>query len=255
MIVVSGAFKSRSEELDYPPTLIPRNFVGFENFIEIFQHGGRYAFGKYFRNSSIVTISTTLIALFTSTLAGYIFAKFSFRGRNILFFVILSTMMIPIPVIVIPLFLMMSAFRWVNTFWALIIPGLVYPFGIFLMRQFIKTIPDSFMDAARLDGASEWRIYLRVIIPLTKAAFFALVMMLFLRSWNDFLWPLIVIEQSTKWVLSVGIVQAVQENIDETINRSLLYAAIIVTILPPIMIFVAVQRYFTGGLILTGMKE
>ena len=153
------------------------------------------------------------------------------------------------------MFLMMSAFRWVNTFWALIIPGLVYPFGIFLMRQFIKTIPDSFMDAARLDGASEWRIYLRVIIPLTKAAFFALVMMLFLRSWNDFLWPLIVIEQSTKWVLSVGIVQAVQENIDETINRSLLYAAIVVTILPPIMIFVAVQRYFTGGLIMTGMKD
>lgn len=185
MIVTS--FKVPSEVISYPPTLIPRQPT-LNYYVRVFTE---LNFLLYSWNSLYISIIATLSTLFTSSIVGYVFAKFRFRWREPLFLIILSTMMIPFPVTIIPLYLLMHRLGWIDSHLALIVPQLFNTFGIFLMRQFMHTIPSDLRDAGRIDGCSELRIFLQIVLPLCKPALAALAIFIFMWSWDSFVWPLI----------------------------------------------------------------
>jgi multiple sugar transport system permease protein len=181
--MVSSSLKAPNQLFTIPIEWIPYAFR-WENYIDAWNTA---PFGRYFFNSIFVSVTTTLLNLFFCSLAGFAFAKYRFPGRNILFLFILATMMIPFHVIVVPLFTLMRDLKWLNTYAALIVPGAMSAFGIFLMRQFILALPEELFDAARIDGASEFGIYLRVVLPLSTGPLAALAVFVFLDNWNSLL--------------------------------------------------------------------
>ncbi len=247
--MISTSFKPSFEAIAFPPTFIPEDPVGLANYIRVLND---VPFFKFFLNSIYVAAFVTTGALFSSSLAGYIFAKFEFPGRDTLFLLILATMMIPFQVVLIPIFIIVKDLGLANTLWALIIPGLVSAFGIFLMRQFMKSIPSSLIDAARIDGCSEFRIYWNIIIPLSKPALSALGIFIFMANWDSFLWPVIVIEDIDKRTLPLGLVLFTQQF--GTISYNLIMAGTVMAILPVIIVFLFAQRNFIQGITLTGLK-
>ncbi len=247
--MLTTSFKSSSEAIRSPPTFIPEQPVGFSNYSRVLTE---IPFFRYFLNSMIVATSVTIATLFTSSLAGYIFAKLRFWGRDHIFFGIVATMMIPFPVLIIPLYILMARFRLVNTLWALILPGLVSAFGIFLMRQFIKTIPSDYVEAARIDGASELRIYVQLVLPLCKPALAALAVFIFLTSWDDFLWPLVVIDDNTRRTLPLGLALFRQQF--GPLDWNLILTGAVLAALPVLILFLFLQRTFIEGIALTGLK-
>jgi ABC-type glycerol-3-phosphate transport system permease component len=246
-LMLSNAFKTSEEIIRIPPTLIPEE-PSFASFTYILENS---PYLLWYRNSLMVASVVTALTLFTSSLAGYIFAKFSFPGRNVIFVIVLSTMMIPAPVLLIPSYLVMDFFHLLNTLWALIVGSIVSAFGIFLMRQFIAAIPNDLIDAARLDGAGEFAIYWRVILPLTSPALAALGIFTFLASWNDYLWPLIVINDQDKMVLPLALTYF---NSQHAQRYDLVMAAATMAVVPVVVVFCIFQRRIVNAFVLTGIK-
>lgn len=206
----------------------------------------------WFRNSVIVSVAVTASVLFTSALAGYVFAKFRFFGKNLLFLAVLSSLMVPFQVVVIPLLLIVRNVGMFNTLWALIIPNAISAFGIYLMRQFIEGLPNALIEAGRIDGASEFGIYWRIILPQVVPAMTALGIFTFKFMWNDYLWPLVAINDTAHQTLALGMAQYTQgqhgTRFDLTLALSTLSA------LPIIVLFLIFQRQFVQGIALSGLK-
>ena len=244
-----ASFKTPAELRQIPPTILPQDFT-FENWqgLTDLDFG---SFDLFFRNSLIVVGSITILTIITSSLTGYVFAKFDFRGRNLLFWIVLSLMMIPFSVTLIPLFDLMVDFGWTNNYIALIVPILFNPFGIFLMRQHMQVIPDDLIDAARIDGATEYGIFFRVILPLSTAPIAALGIFTFTVQWDNFLWPLVILDDAELWTLPLGLAQFRGR---ATVNIGALSAASMLTVIPVLTVYVFAQKRFIEGIALTGLK-
>lgn len=245
MIVTS--FKVPSEVISYPPTLIPRQPT-LNYYVRVFTE---LNFLLYSWNSLYISIIATLSTLFTSSIVGYVFAKFRFRWREPLFLIILSTMMIPFPVTIIPLYLLMHRLGWIDSHLALIVPQLFNTFGIFLMRQFMHTIPSDLRDAGRIDGCSELRIFLQIVLPLCKPALAALAIFIFMWSWDSFVWPLIALQSTSNFTLPVGLAMFSQE---WWTDYGLVMAGASVAVVPVLIVFLSMQKQFIRGIVLTGLK-
>ena len=246
-LMLSSAFKSSAEIARIPPTLFPRDPT-FDSFRTVIEEAPYF---RWFGNSLLVSISITAMVLLTSSLAGYIFAKFDFPGRDLIFVVLLMTMMVPFPVLLIPSYLIINELGLVNSLWALIVPAFASAFGIFLMRQFIAGIPNDLIEAARLDGASEWAIFGRIIVPLSRPPMAALGIFTFLAAWNDYLWPLIVINDIEKSTLPLALTFF---NSQYAQRYDLVMAAAAMAVIPVIIVFVIFQRQIVNALVLAGLK-
>ena len=256
LIVVASPFiwmllssvKSDGEIRRVPPTWWPET-ASLDNFRELF---ARMDFPQFFTNSVVVATAVTIGNLLFCSMLGYVLAKSEFAGRALLFRLVLGTLMIPGMVTLVPLFVLVANMGLVNTYWGLILPFLAGPFGVFLMRQFILGIPDELIDAARVDGASELRIFLQVVMPLCKPPLATLAILTFLGSWNNFLWPLVVATSEDKYTLPVALaLYSVGQN---QTQYGLLLAGAVVIVVPVLIVFLALQRYFVQGIAMTGIK-
>ncbi len=231
----------------YNIELIPRNPT-ISAYIEFFKTAG---VSRWFLNTGIFSGAVTASTVFFSSLAGYAFARKSFPGRNVLFLLVISTIMIPIHVRLIPLFIMLSKLHWINTYQGLILPMSMSTVTIFLMRQYMMTIPRELEDAAIIDGCSEFAVFWRIIMPLCKPAVATITIFSFMGSWNDFLWPLIITTSRDMRVLTVGL--ALFQGMFGT-KWGLVMAGSTISFLPVIIVFVVLQKHFIRGITLTGLK-
>ncbi len=246
--MIVTAFKPPTEVLVFPPTWWP-HAPTLDPWVELTELRG--GFHNFFRNSLILTSIITLLVLLTSSLSGYVFAKFQFRGRELLFLVVLSTLMIPFNVSIIPLYELMVKLDWTNSYWALIIPSAYSPLGIFLMRQFMHVIPNDLIDAARIDGASEFAIFFRIILPLSMPAIAALGIFTFMWNWDDFLWPLVILDDPQLYTLPLGLAQ-LRGRFGSDVGTMMAGATL--TVLPVLVVYLFAQRRFVEGITMTGMK-
>lgn len=210
-----------------------------------------FRFFVYLRNSILVTAVATAITLVINSMAAFALSKYKFYGRDAIFVLFISTLMIPITVILVPVFLVITSIGWKNNLWGVIIPGAATPTGIFLLRQYMLTIPDELLDSARIDGASEWRIYWRIVLPLARPALAVLTIFSVMWRWNDFLWPLIVLSRNELYTLQVGL-NAFQGELQ--IQWHFVLAMTVVTLLPITLVFAFLQRFITTGIATSGMK-
>ena len=227
---------------------VERIVFSLDNYIEGIES---FDFAVYFRNSVIVTIVATLLTLLVNSMAAFALAKYQFRGRTAIFLIMISTLMIPLSVVLVPVFLVITRVGWNNNLLGVIVPGAATPTGVFLLRQYMLTIPDDLIDAARIDGASEWRIYSHVILPLAKPALAVLTIFSVMWRWNDFLWPLVVLSRSEVFTLQVGL-QSFQGQLN--VQWHLILAMTVLTLLPITVVFAFLQRNITTGIATTGMK-
>lgn len=223
-------------------------YFGFENYQGAVD---RFPFWTYLRNSVVVTVVATVITLVINSMAAFGLSKYRFRGRNAIFYLILGTLLVPISVILIPAFLVISQIGWTNNLWGVIIPGAATPTGVFLLRQYMLTIPDELLASARVDGASEWRIYWQIVLPLAAPALAVLTIFSVMWRWNDFLWPLIVLSRSELFTLQVGL-NSFQGELNTPWNYVL--AMTVLTLLPITVVFAFLQKFITTGIATTGMK-
>jgi multiple sugar transport system permease protein len=246
---VLTSFKAASEIIRIPPTFFPQHWT-LQSYQTIF-NDPKVPLARFFFNSLFVAVMRVGITLFTSSLAGFIFAKYKFWGRNIVFAYILAQMMIPFQIVMIPSYLILVKLGLIDTLWGLIIPSMVDAFGIFLMRQFIECIPSELMDAARIDGAGEFAIYWRIILPQLGAPLAALGIFTFMATWNDYLWPLIVITTHERRTLPLLLTWY---NSAHGTRSDLTMAASVLVLLPILVVYVLFQRWIVRGVALTGFK-
>lgn len=225
--------------------------LAWENYLDPLVELENFDFVTYLKNSVLVTTVATVITLVINSMAAFALSKYQFKGRDAIFVLFISTLMIPITVILVPVFLVITTIGWKNNLWGVIIPGAATPTGIFLLRQYMLTIPDELLDAARIDGASEWHIYWRIILPLARPALAVLAIFSVMWRWNDFLWPLIVLSQNDLFTLQVGL-NAFQGELQ--IQWHYVLAMTVVTLLPITLVFAFLQRFITTGIATTGMK-
>lgn len=245
--MVLTSVKPANEILSYPPVLIPSKII-WTRFDRIFKE---LNFGLYFLNSIYISALTTVIALFTSALTGYIFAKYEFTGKSVLFTAILATMMIPFTVTMIPMYLLFSKMGLVDHHLSIVLPSLYNTFGIFMMRQFMQGLPTELMESGRIDGASEFRIFFQVMLPQTKPALAALGIFIFMWQWDNFLWPLIVLQSDSRFTLPVGLAAFSQQY---WTDYGLVMAVATVTVIPVLLVFLCLQKHFIKGITMTGIK-
>jgi multiple sugar transport system permease protein len=245
--MIINSFRSSFNLMTAPLTVFDPA-ASLENYIMVF---GRLKLGRAFLNSVIVSTIITVFVLFTSSISGFLFAKFRFKGKEALFMYVLGTLMAPIYVILIPLFRLVSAMGLLDTLAAIFVPFLIHAFGIFLMRQFIAGIPDSLIDAARIDGASDFGIYVRLILPLTMPALSVLGILIFLWSWDELLWPLVVVHSDATKTIPVWLTVFTQAEA-KLPGPSL--AASTVVIIPVLIVYFFFQRNFIKGMTMTGLK-
>ncbi|MGE5585635.1 MAG: carbohydrate ABC transporter permease [Bacillota bacterium] len=245
--LILSSFKSLQEVVLFPPTFLPKRPV-LSNFVEVFR---MIPFGRYYLNSVITSVIPTAATVLTSSMTGMGFAKYRFAGRSLLFWIILSTMMVPFPATIVPLYVMVSRAGLVNTYAGLIVVGLSSAFGIFMMRQFIMSIPDELLDAARIDGAGEFRIFLQIVMPLTKPAVATLTLFTFTGHWGAYIWPLIVVNSDRLRTLPLAIPYFSGQYLS---FQNLINAASLMAIAPVLVLFLFTQRYFVQGITLTGLK-
>ena len=222
--------------------------VAWSNYTELF---ALFNFGRYLWNSVFITVTATLIMLVINSMAAFALAKYDFRGRNTVFVLIIATLMIPPTIVLVPTFLVVSELGLLNTPWAVIWPGAATPTGVFLLRQYMLTIPDELIDAARMDHASEWKIYWRIVLPLSAPALAVLAIFAIMWRWNDFLWPLIVLTRSEQFTLQLALNSFSGELATQWNN---LLAMTVLTLLPITFVFAFLQRYITTGIASTGIK-
>jgi multiple sugar transport system permease protein len=245
--MISASLMPTGEASTFPPPLFPSS-VTFQHYGDLF---GTLNLGRYFLNSALIASVITLISLFFNSMAGYAFAKFRFKGRKPLFRFLIGGLVIPVQVAMLPLFLLLKEIGLINTYWGVIVPGMATIFGIFLIRQYALSIPDDLLDAARIDGASEWRIYWSVVVPLCKPILITLAIFTFMAAWNDFMWPLIVLNDNDMYTLPVALANMLGEYHQQT---ELMLAGAVVTVLPVMVVFAALQRYYIEGIMLGSVK-
>ncbi|WP_163509035.1 carbohydrate ABC transporter permease [Fodinicola acaciae] len=246
--MILGSFKSQGELLRTPPTWLPSQPT-LDNYVQLFT---KLDFPQYFANSVIVALCVTAGNLAFCSMLGYALAKLDFPGRRALFVLVVGSLMVPGMVTFVPSFVLVSNLGMSDTLAGMILPFLAGPFGVFLMRQFISGLPDELIDAARVDGAGEFRIFWSVIAPLCKPAMATLGILTFLGSWNNFLWPLVIAQTEDRYTLPVAL--ALYATGQNNTKYGLLMAGSVVVVLPVLAIFVALQRFFVQGIALTGLK-
>lgn len=246
--MISSSFMKTGEANTFPPRLFPEK-ITWEHYSTLFS---RLNISRYFLNSLILATSITIISLIVNSMAGFAFAKYRFPGRNQLFKTLLAAMIIPGQVTMLPLFLMLNRIGLVNTYLGVIIPGIVSIYGIFLVRQYIFSIPDSLIEAARIDGASDFRIYWTIIVPLARPILVTLAIFTFMGSWNDFLWPLIVMTKESMYTLPVALANLMGEHVQDT---ELMMAGSVITVIPVLTVFLLLQKYYIKGIMIGSIKE
>jgi multiple sugar transport system permease protein len=270
--LLSASFQGIDEIFSQPPQWIPHHATtaGYKQFLNLghlsnAQRGQGTGDWKWFANSAFVAISVTVLQTFFNALAAYVFAKRKFPGRNAIFMVFLATMMVPGQVTLIPNYIITKhiplfggnnilgngGHGWLDSYWGLIMPGAVSAFGIFLLRQYMMSIPDELLDAARIDGANEFRIFWTIVLPLCAPALAASAIFTFQAAWEDFLWPLIIISSPDKYTAPLGLALFVVKN---QTSWNLLFAGSVISTLPMVLIFVIFQRRFIKGIALSGLK-
>ncbi len=243
-----GSVKTQREILQRPPTWWPQEFT-WDNFAAWF---GELGFGQFFGNSLLVAALTVAGNLLFCSMVGYALAKMDFPGKRALFLVVMLTLMVPGVVTFVPLFVMVSSLGLVNSYAALVLPFITTPLGVFLMRQFMLGIPDSLLEAARIDGAGELRVFARIVMPLCGPPLATLGILTFLASWNNFLWPLVSAQTENMYTLPVAL--SLYSTGQNATDYGLLLAGSVLVITPIILLFVFLQRYFIQGIASTGLK-
>ena len=231
----------------YSPSIIPKT-VTFQNYVRVIENSN---FLLWFKNSLIVAAITTLSVLWFDSLVGYSFAKLPFKGKKFLFIMILSTMMIPTEMLIIPWYMMSNNYGWLNTYWSLLFPGLSSAFGIFMMRQFFTGVPNDLLEAGRIDGLTEFGIFIKTALPLVKPALSALGIFTFLGNWNAFLWPVIAVDKTNIYTLPVGLALFSGESY---IQWDLVMAAASLATIPVLIVFFIFQKQIIEGIHMTGLK-
>jgi len=247
--MIFSSFKTAGEIWTFPPVFMPKKFQ-WSNYIDAWN---ALPFDRFLFNSIFVTVCVTVGQLFTCSFGGYAFARLRFPGRDKLFLMYLATMMIPFPVLMIPLFIIMQSFGWTDTLKSLIVPCLFSAWGTFLMRQFMMGIPRALEDAAKIDGCSYWQLYWKIIVPQCKPVFATLGIFTFMGTWNNFFWPLIMINTIGKKTLPLGLVMF-QTRIAAETPWHLIMAASCATVLPILILFVIGQKYYVKGVVTSGLK-
>lgn len=245
MLVTS--IETINETRQYPPVLVPKGFR-LGNYTEVLRSA---PFGRWFLNTAVVTTASVAGNLLFCSLAGYAFARIKFFGRDVVFVLMLATLMIPFQVVMIPTFLIVKKLGMIDTLGALIVPNLAGAFGIFMLRQFFRTLPIELEEAARIDGASRLGILFKIVLPLSAPALATLAVITFMWTWNDFLWPLITIYSDRNMTLQLGLTTF--QGAHQT-STTLLMAANVMSMLPILLLFFAAQRYFIRGIATSGLK-
>lgn len=245
--MLSVSFMPAGEASALPPPLLP-SAPTLDNYRLLFS---RMGIGRYALNSVWIALLVTALSLLFNTLAGYAFAKLAFRGRERLFQTLLGALVIPAQVAMMPLFLLLKEMGLVNSLGGVVLPAMASVFGIFLVRQYTRGIPDELIEAARIDGAGEFRIFWQIVLPLLKPVLVTLATFTFLGSWNDFMWPLIVLSDSGLQTLPVALSNLAREHVQDS---ELMMAGSVLTVLPVLLLFLALQRYYLQGLLLGSVK-
>jgi multiple sugar transport system permease protein len=245
--MVSASLMPSGEATTYPPRLLPSR-VTFEHYAALFT---RLELGRYLLNSAFVAVVVTALSTLVNSMAGYAFAKLRFRGRDRVFRLLSVGLVVPTQVAMLPLFLLMRELGFINSYWGVIIPSLSSIFGIFLVRQYALSFPDELLDAARVDGASELRIYWSIVLPVIRPILATLAIWTFLATWNDFMWPLIVLSDESRYTLPVALASLVGEHVQDT---ELMMAGSVLTVLPVMLVFLVLQRYYVAGITVGSVK-
>jgi multiple sugar transport system permease protein len=245
--MVAASFMAPGEASAYPPPLVPAHPT-LANYRELFAHAGM---GRYLANSVLLALAATALSLLFNVMAGYAFAKLRFAGRDRIFRLMAAALVIPGQVAMVPLFLLLKHLALVNTYGGVIVPALASIFGIFLVRQYALSIPDDLLEAARIDGASEWRIFAAVVVPLLRPIIVTLAVFTLLGTWNDFMWPLIVLSDQQLYTLPVALASLAREHVQD---NELMMAGSVLTTMPVLLVFLALQRHYVEGLTLGSVK-
>lgn len=245
--MVSASLMPSGEASTFPPKLFPST-VTFSHYYDLFT---RLSLGRYLFNSAFIAIIVTGLSLIINAMAGYAFAKLRFRGRDQVFRALSAGLVLPVQVSMLPLFLLLKNMGLINTYWGVIIPGLASIFGIFLIRQYAISIPDEMLDAARVDGASEMRIFWSIVIPGILPILATLAIWTFLSTWNDFMWPLIVLSDESHYTLPVALANLAGEHVQDT---ELMMAGSVITVIPVMLVFLFLQRYYIQGVMAGSVK-
>ena len=245
--MLSASFMSNGESTIFPPHLVP-HAATLAQYRALFL---RLNLGRAFLSSAIVAGTVTISSVLLGSMAGYAFAKLRFGGRDQLFGFLIIAIIVPPQVGMLPLFLLMKKLHLVNSYWGAIIPSVATVFGIFLIRQFMLSIPQELLEAARLDGAGELRIYWSVVMPLARPILATLATFMFMSTWNDFMWPLIVLSDQSHYTLPVALANLSGEHVQDI---ELMMAGAVVTVLPVLILFIALQRYYIAGLMAGSVK-
>jgi len=242
-----SSFKDLTDLSARPPKILPSRWAT-ENYTEAFK---MYDYVRYSSNSVIVTVVATALTLLINSMAAYGFAKYNFRGRDGLFVLTLAMIMIPLQVILIPIYLVVSSLGMVNTYWGMIIPAAATPTGVFIIRQYMLTIPDELIESARIDGAGEFKIYARIVMPLARPALAVVAIFSVLWRWNDFLWPLLIAQDERLYTLPVALALL---NGQLVVPYPVVLAMSVMSIIPVLLIFIFMQRQLIQGIAHTGLK-
>jgi len=245
--MLSASFMPTGEASTYPPHFIPSR-ITFSHYADLFT---RLNLGRYLFNSALIAVVVTGVSLVINSLAGYAFAKLRFRGRDRAFRILSLGLVLLVQVAMLPLSLLMKNLHLINTYWGVIIPGMASIFGIFLIRQYALSIPDDMLDAARIDGASELRIYWSVVVPGILPILATLAIWTFLATWNDFMWPLIVLSDEAHYTLPVALANLSGEHVQDT---ELMMAGSVLTVIPVLAVVLFLQRYYIQGVIAGSVK-
>ncbi len=245
--MLSASFMQPGEANNFPPRLLPSDPTT-EHYQTLFT---RLNLGRYLLNSTIVATIATVVSTLINSMAGYAFAKLRFRYRDRTFRLLTLGLVIPVQVAMLPLFLLLRELGLVNTYWGVIVPTLASIFGIFMIRQYALSIPDDLLDAARIDGASEFRIYWSVVLPVIRPILATLAIWTFLTTWNDFMWPLIVLSDESMFTLPVALANLAGERVQDT---ELMMAGSVLTVLPVLIVFIVLQRYYIEGITMGSVK-
>jgi len=253
--MTSMSFKPDGEI--YSRSVFPEEptLVQYERLFSGYQFGDitlQIPFGAYYKNTIIITVASLALVLFTDALAAYAFAKFNFRGKTVLFWVMIGTMMLPIYATLIPAFWLFSKLGMVNTYQALVLPGVIDAYGIFLLKQYMETVPNELLDAATIDGAGAFRRFWRIVVPLSRPALGTLAIFRFLSVWNDYLWPLVIIRDGSMYTLTIGIAN-MQMRQGMVVWGSQMAASVLAT-LPVVVLVLIMQRQFLRGLTVGAFK-
>ena len=247
--MIFGSFKTGAEIRQVPPTFVPQTWT-LDNYRQILEDP-TLPLTTFYRNSLFVAVMNVVLSLFMASLLGFIFAKYRFRGRQFLFWYLMALMMVPPSVVMIPNYLILTRLGLLNNLWGLVITAVIDPFAIFVMRQFIMALPDEQIESARIDGASEWRIYRSVIVPQIKPALATMGLLTFMFNWNAYLWPLIVLQENSKRTIPVILTWYSSQH---SAQLNLVMAASVLMVVPVLIFFLVTQKWIVAGLTLTGGK-